>query len=178
MAYLPKKPLPPVRHRELTHKKDQLCDTKNASVSAAESHLAMPPELFNHLQKYLEELLVRHFFDDDLVVVFDSVKETYIASTGGAVRLIIARDKIACGSGTSDEIAFCIQASIDFGWKRIRLQGSDDFKERAYAEAIRRGYRPEDIDGCQKSPPLGVGDVRSRQVPAHAADFKRRLRLP
>ena len=106
----------------------------------------LPPELYDHMQIALIEMM-RAIFGAEVTVQFDSQSKKYVGYFEGKQRIEITKDRITCGTGADDEIALAIEAAIQFGWKRIRLNGSDDFKRRAYAEAIRRGYGAGDIDG-------------------------------
>jgi hypothetical protein len=113
----------------------------------------IPQEHFPRLFRYFEELLGLWFPGQTTSVVEDRTKNSYALQVDGVTLLTVERDKIKLATGSAREIEVAIQACIDFGWKRIRLHGSDDFKQRAYAEAIKKGYRPEDIDGLSEPQP-------------------------
>ena len=104
-------------------------------------------EMFHHLNEYFKELLARRFPGRRYGVTYDARTFSYTATVDGHPVLSMTRSKITCATGSDIEVELCVQAAIDFGWKRLRLNGTDDFKQRAFEEALRRGYKAEDIDG-------------------------------
>jgi MobA/MobL family/Large polyvalent protein-associated domain 7 len=106
----------------------------------------LPKEIYDYLQIALAELIAR-IFEGDSEIRFDQGSGTYKGYHCDQQVIEVSKDKIACRFGTDKEVEFAIAAAITFGWKRIRLSGSEDFKQRAYAEALRRGYGASDIDG-------------------------------
>lgn len=113
-----------------------------------------PSEQFRHLFRYFGEMMEMWFPEQKTTVMQDRPCSFYVLQVEGVTLLTVHRDKIQLATGSDLEIELAIQVCIDFGWKRIRLHGSDDFKQRAYAEAIKKGYSPEDIDGVSQPQPI------------------------
>lgn len=133
------------RHRQKQANSTRLATPSICSVVMLQGEVR--PELFNRLERYLEETLRQYFEGNDFRVLFDHKTQHYSAWVDGIERIRLSRDRITCMSGNEQEVRLCIQACIDFGWKRIRLSGSEDFKRRAYSEALSRGYSPSEIEG-------------------------------
>ncbi len=113
-----------------------------------------PRDQFRHLFRYFAELMEMWFPGQETSLLEDRVAQSYYLQVDGVTLLTVHPDKIQLATGSNREIELAIQVCIDFGWKRIRLHGSDDFKQRAYAEAIKKGYSPEDIDGVSQPQPV------------------------
>ena len=107
----------------------------------------MRPEWFEKLFASLEHLLRLHFPESAVSVTFSAKHSCYTLAVDGEPQLTVTKDRIAFTKSTDAEIALAIEVAIGLGWSGIRLNGSEDFKRRAYHEAIRRGFSPEDISG-------------------------------
>ena len=55
--------------------------------------------------------------------------------------------KVRCASGSDEEIRVAIQLAKVKGWKKLRVSGDKEFRRRAFFEAIRQGFKPDEIYG-------------------------------
>lgn len=168
---------PHLQHRPAQYRANRKAPEEN-SILPIQGEVR--PEIFGGLLRYLEELLRQHFQGEEFSVVYDTKTKTYLTSVDGAPRITVASDKITCMTGNDEEVRMCIQAGRDLGWTRIRLTGSEDFKRRAYDEALRCGYAPNEVSGYtpanQESRIVDDGDGAQAQAkprPVNASPFKR-----
>lgn len=119
-------------------------------LAASSEEQSLRPEIFANLRQYFIELFQVHYPDQLCSVDYDEATASYCLSANGEAKLVVTNKKVTCATGSQDEVRLCIQACIDFGWSKIHLTGSEDFRRRAYAEALRRGYKAEDISGYEQ----------------------------
>ena len=115
----------------------------------------------------LEPIPSRDFLDAD--VIFDKdyrerVKDVFTddgiqlglgSNFGPHLRLVLpaggeVRDYgrlIACETGSNAEAAATIKLAKAKGWKQIKIHGADDFRRAVWLEALRSGYKPDEIRG-------------------------------
>jgi hypothetical protein len=132
------------------------------------------PELFDHLEECLREVL-RRIYPGEVQVTYDAKLGVYTAHHEGIEVAKVTKDKIVCASDSDDAVRLCVEAAIELGWKRIRFHGSEDFRRRAYEEALRRGYGPADIDGY--SPPSNGLALVPTSTSQENLGFTKRIRL-
>ncbi len=117
----------------------------------------------------LEPFPPGHFTDAD--VVFDKnyrgrMKEVFKddgvefglgSNFGPHLRLVLpaggeVRDYgrlIACENGSDAEAAATVKLANAKGWKQIKIHGAEDFRRAVWLEALRTGYKPEEIKGYE-----------------------------
>lgn len=137
---------PHTKRRANTKESEEPVTHANSVACAGEP---LRPELFATLLTYLTECLEKQFPDSHCKVNYDAKSGSYNLTVDGRTRVVITRERVVCETGSQEEVRLCIQACIDFGWSQIQLNGDDDFKRRAYDEAIRRGFRPADVHGYE-----------------------------
>lgn len=59
--------------------------------------------------------------------------------------------QIKCASGSRDEIATAVAIAQRNGWRGLHLTGDDDFKRRAFKEAVAQGFDAATVTGYKAS---------------------------
>ena len=117
----------------------------------------------------LEPIPPRDFLDAD--VIFDKsyreqVREVFKddgvqlglgSNFGPHLRLVLptggeVRDYgrlIACETGSDAEAAATLKLAKVKGWKQIKIHGAADFRRAVWLEALRSGYKPEELKGYE-----------------------------
>lgn len=73
---------------------------------------------------------------------------------------------IRCHTGSDEEIEILVRLAKEKGWSGIHLNGSEEFKEKAFLRAVRTGaFEPEQIAGYKPTPEVLaiVEQVRSER---------------
>ena len=60
--------------------------------------------------------------------------------------------KVRCSSGSDEEISVAIQLAKAKGWKKLKVNGDKEFRRRAFFEAIRQGFKPDEVYGYIATP--------------------------